>query len=128
MQINILPLSFVDELKAQGRVLKNREEKISTIEGLKVDYVNVSIGSSIKVGDSLVELDITDLETKIGEIKENIAKDQKTLSRATEDYNKAISSKNQNVQIALNDMNSAKQVLDHTLPSLIDSPYLDFLP
>jgi len=105
--------TIVDEVKAQGRVLKNREEKISTIEGLKVDYVNVSIGSSIKVGDSLVELDITDLETKIGEIKENIAKDQKTLSRAIEDYNKAIASKSQSVQAALNEMNSAKQALDN---------------
>lgn len=126
--------TIVDEVKAQGRVLKNREEKISTIEGLKVDYVNVSIGSSIKVGDSLVELDITDLETKIGEIKENIAKDQKTLSRATEDYNKAIASKNQNVQVALNDMNSAKQVLDNYLglseeekdPSMAESLNMDY--
>lgn len=105
--------TIVDEVKAKGRVLKNREEKISTIEGLKVDYVNVSIGSSIKVGDSLVELDITDLETKIDEIKENIAKEQKILSRAIEDYNKAIASKNQSVQAALNEMNSAKQALDN---------------
>ena len=43
--------TIVDEVKAKGRVIKNREEKISIIEGLKVDYVNVSIGSSIKVGD-----------------------------------------------------------------------------
>ena len=105
--------TIVDEVKAKGRVIKNREEKISIIEGLKVDYVNVSIGSSIKVGDSLVELDINDLETKINEIKENIAKDQKTLSRATEDYNKAIASKNQSIQLALNEMNSAKKALDN---------------
>lgn len=105
--------TIVDEVKAQGRVIKNREEKISTIEGLKVDYVNVSIGSSIKVGDSLVELDSTDLETKINEIKENIAKDQKTLSRATEDYNKVSASKNQSIKLALNEMNSAKQALDN---------------
>lgn len=126
--------TIVDEVKAQGRVLKNREEKISTIEGLKVDYVNVSIGSSIKVGDSLVELDITDLETKIDEIKENIAKDQKTLSRAIEDYNKAIASKSQSVQVALNEMNSAKQALDNYLglseeekdPSMQESLNMDY--
>lgn len=107
--------TIVDEVKAQGRVIKNREEKISTIEGLKVDYVNVSIGSSIKVGDTLVELDVTDLEAKTNEIKENIAKDQKTLSRVTEDYNRAIASKKQMVQVALNEMNSAKQALDNYL-------------
>ncbi|WP_300386831.1 hypothetical protein, partial [Clostridium sp.] len=107
--------TIVDEVKAKGRVIKNREEKISTIEGLKVDYVNVSIGSIIKVGDNLVELDVTDLEAKIKEIKENLAKDQKTLSRVTEDYNKSIDSKKQNVQVALNEMNSAKQALDKYL-------------
>lgn len=126
--------TIVDEVKAQGRVTKNREEKISTIEGLKVEYVNVSIGSSIKVGDTLVELDITDLETKINEIKENISKDQKTLSRATEDYNRAISAKKQVVQTALNEMNSAKQALDNYSklseeekdPSMEESLYSDY--
>lgn len=107
--------TIVDEVKAQGRVIKNREEKIATIEGLKVDYVNVSIGSSVKVGDTLVELDVTDLETKINEINENIAKDQKVLSRVTEDYKRAIASKKQMVQVALNEMNSAKQALDNYL-------------
>lgn len=126
--------TIVDEVKAQGRVIKNREEKISTIEGLKVDYVNVSIGSTIKVGDTLVELDITDLEAKINEIKENISKDEKTLSRATEDYNRAISAKKQIVQTALNEMNSAKQVLDNYSklseeekdPSMEESLYADY--
>lgn len=126
--------TIVDEVKAQGRVVKNREEKISTIEGLKVDYVNVSIGSSIKVGDTLVELDITDLESKVNEIKENISKDQKTLSRANEDYNKAISAKKKSVQTALNEMNSAKQALDNYSnlseeekdPSMEESLYADY--
>lgn len=126
--------TIVDEVKAQGRVIKNREEKISTIEGLKVDYVNVSIGSSIKVGDTLVELDVNDLETKVNEIKENISKDQKTLSRATEDYNRAIAAKKQVVQTALNEMNSAKQALDNYSnlsdeekdPSMEESLYADY--
>ena len=107
--------TIVDEVKAQGRIIKNREEKISAIEGLKVNYVNVSIGSSIKVGDTLVELDVTDLEVKTNEIKENIAKDQKTLSRVTEDYNRAIASKKKSVEVALNEMNLAKQALDNYL-------------
>lgn len=126
--------TIVDEVKAQGRIIKNREEKISTIEGLKVDYVNVSIGSSIKVGDNLVELDVTDLEDKVNEIKENIAKDQKTLSRVIEDYNKAVASKNQSVQVALNEMNSAKKALDNYLglseeekdPSMAESLNMDY--
>ena len=103
--------TIVDEVKAKGVVAKNREEKISVVEGLKIDYVNISVGSSIKVGDTLVELDKDDLQAK--EIKKNIEQEQKTLSRATEDYNKAINTKKKAVQTALNEMNTAKQALDN---------------
>lgn len=105
--------TIVDEVKAKGVVAKNREEKISVVEGLKINYVNISVGSSIKVGDTLVELDKDDLQAKVDEIKKNIEQEQKTLSRATEDYNKAINTKKKAVQTALNEMNTAKQALDN---------------
>ena len=105
--------TIVDEVKAKGVVAKNREEKISVVEGLKIDYVNISVGSSMKVGDTLVELDKDDLQAKVDEIKKNIEQEQKTLSRATEDYNKAINTKKKAVQTALNEMNTAKQALDN---------------
>ena len=105
--------TIVDEVKAKGIVSKNREEKISVVEGLKINYVNISVGSSIKVGDTLVELDKDDLQAKVDEIKKNIEQEQKTLSRATEDYNKAINTKKKAVQTALNEMNTAKQVLEN---------------
>ena len=105
--------TIVDEVKAKGVVAKNREEKISVVEGLKINYVNISVGSSIKVGDTLVELDKDDLQAKDDEIKKNIEQEQKTLSRATEDYNKAINTKKKAVQTALNEMNTAKQALDN---------------
>ena len=105
--------TIVDEVKAKVVVAKNREEKISVVEGLKIDYVNISVGSSIKVGDTLVELDKDDLQAKVDEIKKNIEQEQKTLSRATEDYNKAINTKKKAVQTALNEMNTAKQALDN---------------
>lgn len=105
--------TIVDEVKAKGVVSKNREEKISVVEGLKIDYVNISVGSSIKVGDTLVELDKGDLQAKVDELKKNIEQEQKTLSRATEDYNKAINTKKKAVQTALNEMNTAKQALDN---------------
>ena len=105
--------TIVDEVKAKGVVAKNREEKISVVEGLKIDYVNISVGSSIKVGDTLVELDKDDLQAKVDEIKKNIEQEQKTLSRGTEDYTKAINTKKKAVQTALNEMNTAKQALDN---------------
>ena len=82
--------TIVDEVKASGRIVKSREEKISIVEGLKIDYVNVSLGSTIKVGDTLVELNIDDLNNKISELRENVEKEEKTIARAIEDYNKAI--------------------------------------
>lgn len=104
--------TMVDEVKASGRVVKNREEKISTTEGLKIEYVNVSVGALIKAGDVLVELNIEDLQKKIDEINENISRDEKTLARAKEDYNRAIASKNSNVAKALEEMNKAKKTLE----------------
>ncbi len=104
--------TMVDEVKASGRVVKNREEKISIIEGLKIEYVNVSIGTLIKTGDVLVELNTEALQKKIDEINENISSEEKTLARAKEDYNRAIASKNSNVSNALEEMNKAKKALE----------------
>lgn len=104
--------TMVDEVKAEGRVVKNREEKIPTTEGLKIEYVNVSVGALIKAGDVLVELNIEDLQKKIDEINENISRDEKALARAKEDYNRAIASKNSNVSNALVEMNKAKKALE----------------
>ena len=104
--------TMVDEVKASGRVVKNREEKISIIEGLKVEYINVSVGTLIKSGDVLVELNTEDLQKKIDELNENISRDEKTLARAQEDYNRAIASKNSNVAKVLEEMNKAKKALE----------------
>ena len=104
--------TMVDEVKAEGRIEKNREEKIPVVEGLKVEYVNVSIGAQVKEGDTLVELNIEDLQKKIDEINENISNDEKTLARANEDYNRAIASKNESASKALSELNKAKKALD----------------
>lgn len=104
--------TMVDEVKASGRVVKNREEKISIIEGLKIEYVNVSIGTLIKTGDVLVELNTEALQKKIDEINKNISSEEKTLARAKEDYNRAIASKNSSVSNALEEMNKAKKALE----------------
>ena len=101
--------TMVDEVKASGRVVKNREEKISIIEGLKIEYVNVSIGTLIKTGDVLVELNTEALQKKIDEINENISSEEKTLARAKEDYNRAIASKNSNVSNAEEEKDKAME-------------------
>lgn len=104
--------TMVDELKAEGRIVKNREDKIGIIEGLKVEYVNVNIGSTIKKDDVIVELNVDDLKTKIDAIKENIASEQKTLTRATEDYNSAIGRKETAANKAYGEMDAAYKALE----------------
>ena len=81
--------TMVDEVKAEGRIEKNREEKIP-----------------------VVELNTEDLQKKIDEINENISNDEKTLARANEDYNRAIASKNESANKALSELNKAKKALD----------------
>ena len=103
---------ILDEVKVDGRIVKNREDKITILEGLKVDYVNVNIGSMIKEGDVLVELNIKDLQKKVDELNKSISNDQKTLSRAQEDYNKAIALNADTLNKALSEMNSAKKALE----------------
>lgn len=104
--------TMVDELKAEGRIVKNREDKIGIIEGLKVEYVNVNIGSTIKKDDVIVELNVDDLKTKIDAIKESIASEQKTLNRATEDYNSAIARKETAANKAYDEMDAAYKALE----------------
>ena len=103
---------ILDEVKVDGRIVKNREDKVSILEGLKVDYVNVSIGSMVKEGDILVELNLKDLQKKVDELNKSISNDQKTLSRAQEDYNKAIDLKADTLNKSLSEMNSAKKALE----------------
>lgn len=104
--------TMVDEITAEGRIVKNREDKISIVEGLKVDYVNVYEGTTIELGEVIVELNLDDIQSKVDEINKNISNDEKTLNRAIEDYNRAINDKKESVTKALNDMNAAKKALD----------------
>lgn len=104
--------TMVDEVKAEGRIEKNREEKIPVVEGLKVEYVNVSVGAQVKAGDTLIELNTKDLQKKIDEINENISRDEKTLARANEDYNRAVTAKNDAANKALVELNKAKKALE----------------
>lgn len=85
-----------DEVSAQGMVVKNREKKIKVIEDLKVNNVNVNIGSNIKKGQVLVELDLDDIKEKVDKLNKDIEKEERIINRAQEDYNRAVEEKNNN--------------------------------
>ena len=84
-------MTITHEVEANGSIIQNREEGIDVIENLKVSHVNVYPGSEIKEGDTLFEIDLTDLKSQIQQVENEISEKEKNLSRATEDYNLAVS-------------------------------------
>ena len=88
-------MTITHEVEANGSIIQNREEGIDVIENLKVSHVNVYPGSEIKEGDTLFEIDLTDLKSQIQQVENEISEKEKNLSRATEDYNLAVNYKNE---------------------------------
>ncbi|GAA0738773.1 efflux RND transporter periplasmic adaptor subunit [Clostridium oceanicum] len=85
-----------DEVTADGMITKNREKKIKVTEDLKVNNINVNVGSNIKKGQVLAELDLEDIKEKVSKLNKDIQKEQRVIDRAEEDYNKAVKEKSSN--------------------------------
>lgn len=94
-------MTITHEVEVDGSITQNREEGIAVVENLKVSYVNVYPGSEIKAGDTLFETDLTDLKSQIQQIESQISEKEKNLSRATEDYNLAVSRQDKIISDAL---------------------------
>ena len=94
-------MTITHEVEVDGSIIQNREEGIAVVENLKVSYVNVYPGSEIKAGDTLFEIDLTDLKSQIQQIESQISEKEKNLSRATEDYNLAVSRQDKIISDAL---------------------------
>ena len=66
-------MTITHEVEANGSIIQNREEGIDVIENLKVSHVNVYPGSEIKEGDTLFEIDLTDLKSQIQQVENEIS-------------------------------------------------------
>ena len=73
-------MTITHEVEANGSIIQNREEGIDVIENLKVSHVNVYPGSEIKEGDTLFEIDLTDLKSQIQQVENEISEKEKNLS------------------------------------------------
>lgn len=109
---NVRSRTIIDEVKANGKIVKNREDKIKVTENLKVNHVNVSVGSTVKKGDVIAEVDVEDIKEKVEKINKDIQKGQRNISRANEDYSIGIAKKRDELNKALKDMNDSKKALD----------------
>lgn len=94
-------MTITHEVQVEGSIIQNREEGTRVVENLKVSYVNVYPGSEIKEGDTLFEVDLADLKSQIQQIENEISEKEKTLARATEDYNLAVSRQDKIISEAL---------------------------
>lgn len=112
-------------IKADGIFSQNQEEAVTVVENILIRSVNVSKGSLVAAGDVLMELhpddlqeqiqiiknDIRELELNILAKKENAAiadiEEEKNLTRAKEEYDRAVSSGNTAVGKAYNAMTKA---------------------
>ncbi|MCC8149925.1 MAG: hypothetical protein LIO96_00250 [Lachnospiraceae bacterium] len=117
--------SLTHEIQAEGTVSANREVSVEVASGLKIASVEAAAGTSVEEGDVLLCLDTADLGEKLETAQEELAvlkaqaldkeanaaiagaSAQKTLTRAREDYDTAVSSANQSVADAKEDMEEA---------------------
>ena len=105
-------MTITHEVEANGSIIQNREEGIDVIENLKVSHVNVYTGSEIKEGDTLFEIDLTDLKSQIQQVENEISEKEKNLSRATEDYNLAVSRQDKIISDALDAYKEAENLVN----------------
>lgn len=105
-------MTITHEVEANGNIIQNREEGIDVIENLKVSHVNVYPGSEIKEGDTLFEIDLTDLKSQIQQVENEISEKEKNLSRATEDYNLAVSRQDKIISDALDAYKEAENLVN----------------
>ncbi|MCD8151384.1 MAG: biotin/lipoyl-binding protein [Clostridiales bacterium] len=117
--------SLTHEIQAEGSISANREVSVEVASGLKIASVEAAAGTSVEEGDILLYLDTEDLNEKLESAQEELAvleaqasdKEandaiasagaQKSLSRAQEDYDTAVSSANQSVADAKEEMEEA---------------------
>jgi Multidrug resistance efflux pump len=113
-----------------GQISANRDVIISVQPNIKVASVSISEGQPVSAGDTLFQLDTEDLEQQIQEQKDALDKmelqqtdiksekeleanhRQLTAQRASEDYARTVSSTGKTIQVAAEEMNEAKALLD----------------
>ena len=78
---------FVQNIEAYGEITESREENISTVKEILIDYINVNAGSKVKKGEVLFKLNEDSLKKKISEEEKLVDEKNKTYNRALEDYN-----------------------------------------
>lgn len=119
----ISSMSIEHDMNISGQIYANRNVIISTQPNIFILSVDVAEGAPVKTGDVLFRLDLNDLDKQLQLAKDQLKKlelqqtdetsgmelsanNKKTAAeRAAEDYYKVLSTENNNVQKALDELN-----------------------
>ena len=104
-------------VKVSGEIVESKELNIDVVAELKVESVNVQQGSKVKKGDTLIQLNLDEINTKIAEIQNQINDTTKAYTRAVEDYNLAKEKSDNNINRLYNEKNSLESRLNSTTDS-----------
>lgn len=118
-------MSIQHKIEADGMIASNKDIAISTAPGVKIASVEVQEGHLVKKGDLMILLDKDDLQKKLLEAQKELKileatasdkaandaiaaqEEQKTKSRAYEDYDQTMREAADNVRAAKKAMNDA---------------------
>lgn len=124
-------ISLTHQVKAEGKLIADRENAVYGLEGLRVERIFVEEGEKVEQGENLLQYDLEDLkeiiekkeielqrlEIQIDTLRYNQGVEKETRSRqearAREDYAKAQSGAQTEGAWAQNDLNKARQELEN---------------
>ena len=101
------------DIVSEGILYSSNEKAIATVPEIIINSVDVSVGQSVNIGDTLFSLSMDSIEQAISTYQKTVDDKNKSVKRAEEDYNMAVTNQNNIINSAKNDMDNAKIQLDN---------------
>lgn len=139
----ISSMSIEHDMNISGQIYANRDVIISTQPNILIVSVDVAEGAPVKTGDVLFRLDLNDLDKQLQLAKDQLKKlelqqtdetsgmelsannKKTTAERAAEDYYKVLSTENNNVQKALDELNDLENNMEAQKTKILENHSLD---
>ena len=97
------------EITGFGVIYESKSHNVTSLDGITIESINVKPGDEVKVGDVLLTLNISNIETLLKEAENEISKLNLTYKRAVEDYNIALKKFDKNIELAQKEMDLSKE-------------------
>ena len=97
------------EITGFGVIYESKSHNVTSLDGITIESINVKPGDEVKVGEVLLTLNISNIETLLKEAENEISKLNLTYKRAVEDYNIALKKFDKNIELAKKEMDLAKE-------------------